>query len=77
MVEDLTEGVIALARLFGALATRDARALEGPATDVRLDGFREKVDAKLTEEVAPRLQELIRQYDRALPGISLVKAFGL
>ncbi|MBN1944743.1 MAG: hypothetical protein JW797_03660 [Bradymonadales bacterium] len=76
VVERAAEGVVALFTLF-AIAAGDRSALNARVPNVRMEKIRQELNAKISEEAGPRLIEIIRQYDKAVPGISLVKAFGL
>jgi hypothetical protein len=76
VVEQMADGVVALFALFAA-AAGDPRALNSPMQRQRFLELRKTVDEKIAAEVQPKLCELIRQYDKALPGISLVETFGL
>jgi hypothetical protein len=75
-VEGMLEGLVGLAKLF-ALMAGEPRAASGGIPDIKLKAIREQVDAKLSAEVGPQLRALIQQYDDVVPGMSLVKAFGL
>lgn len=74
--EQLLQGGYALLALFGA-AAGDPSLLNRPMPDVRLEGVRRSVDARIATEVGPQIVELIRRNDTAIPGFSLVQALGL
>lgn len=74
--EQLTDGVVALFTLFAA-AAGDRSALNRPMPRARFEEIRKDVDKQLEGEAGPALVGLIRQYDKAIPGMSLVEAFGL
>ena len=76
VLEQMANGAVALVGLFALLAG-DPRLASQPMPRTRFEELRKTVDAKIAAEVQPRLADLLREYDKALPGISLVEAFGL
>ena len=74
--EQMLQGGYALLALFGAMAG-DPSLLNRPMPDMRLEGVRKDVDARIAREVGPQIVELIRRNDGAIPGFSLVEALGL
>ncbi len=70
--EALGEGLLALVALLGLAAGRDV----GPIPEVRLREVRSEIDARLQKEVPPRFRAFLKQYDRLVPGLSLMSLFG-
>lgn len=70
--EEMGEGLLALVALLGLAAGRDV----GPVPDVKLREVRKEIDARLQKEVPPRFRAFLKQYDRLVPGVSLMTVFG-
>lgn len=70
--EELGEGLLGLVALLGLAAGRDV----GPIPEVRLREVRSEIDARLQKEVPPRFRAFLKQYDRLVPGVSLLTVFG-
>jgi len=75
LIEDILSAGVGLVRLLGIAATGDLG--NAPDPDVTLGIVREKIDALLQKEVPPQFKGLLQQYDRVIPGISLLEAFGI
>ncbi len=71
--EQLGEGLLALVALLGLASGRDV----GPIPDVKLREVRKEIDARLQKEVPPRFRAFLKQYDRLVPGLSLMSVFGV
>lgn len=76
VVEQMAVGAVALFRLFAA-AAGDLRGLNQPLPQAKMEGLRKMVDDKVAADVQPQLVALLKQYDKAIPGVSLSEAFGL
>lgn len=70
--EAMGEGLLALVALLGIATGRDV----GPIPEVRLREVRQEIDARLQKEVPPRFRAFLKQYDRLVPGVSLMSIFG-
>lgn len=70
--EVMGEGLLALVALLGLATGRDV----GPIPEVRLREVRSEIDARLQKEVPPRFRAFLKQYDRLVPGVSLLTVFG-
>lgn len=70
--EVMGEGLLALVALLGLASGRDV----GPIPEVRLREVRSEIDARLQKEVPPRFRAFLKQYDRLVPGVSLMTVFG-
>jgi len=82
--EQLAQGVAAGVQLFGLLgsiASGNGAAAERFANaripEARLPGMRRIVDEAVERDVEPGLRQLFRQYDDAVPGLSLTELMDL
>lgn len=71
--EGAIQGLAALGQLLGLAM---GQPVSGQVPDVKLDGIRKEVDAKLQSEVPPRFKAFLQQYDGLVPGFSLKAFFG-
>lgn len=76
ILENMTEGVMALFAVFAA-AAGEPRALNARIPKARYEGLRAIVNEKVAAAAEPQLAAMLRTYDDAIPGVSLVQAFGL
>ncbi len=66
--EGAINGLVALGELLGLAA---GAQISPEMPNIKLDGIRKEIDAKLQSEVPPRFQQLLKQYDGLVPGFSL------
>jgi hypothetical protein len=71
--EQMADGLSALIALLGIAAHQDP----GPIPQTKLTAARKELDARLAREVPPRFKAILQQYDRAVPGFSLMEIFGV
>ncbi|MSQ84847.1 MAG: hypothetical protein EXR77_18570 [Myxococcales bacterium] len=64
--EGAVAGLAALGQLLG-LAMR--QQVSGHIPDVKFEGIRKEIDAKLQSEVPPRFKAFGQQYDGLVPGV--------
>jgi len=72
-IESMAEGMMALGQLLGLAM---GQPVSGRVPDVKLAGIRAEIDARLQAEVPPRFRAFLQQYDRMVPGVSLMQVFG-
>ena len=61
----------------GGAAAGEPRALNARIPKARYEGLRAIVNEKVAAAAEPQLAAMLRTYDDAIPGVSLVEAFGL
>lgn len=76
--EDAVDGVRALGLLIAVLAEPQvAMRSDIHFSPSQMEGLREDVQERIDGELEPRLIEMIRDNDEAIPGMSLMRFFGL
>ncbi len=75
--EDAVDGVRAIGLLFAVLAEpRVAMRSDITFSSTQMEGLREDVQQRIDGELEPRLIQVIRDQDEAIPGLSLMRLFG-
>jgi hypothetical protein len=74
-VEAMGDGFKALVALFGMAAGENVDTSSIKAT--KLQSVRKELDARLQQEVPPAFRAFLQQFDKALPGFSLMDIFGV
>ncbi len=73
--EQVFDGVRALVALFAMAA--EHRPVDLSFERTRMERLRARVQAQIDGEAEPKLAQLLRSHDSAIPGVSLVRLFGL
>jgi hypothetical protein len=74
-VEDALTGIGALAQLLVVVGSRGREGGNMQIRQARLDSIRKQIDDAVTANADPRIKAMIQQFDRIVPGMSLVKIF--
>lgn len=75
--EEAVDGVRALALLIAVAVEPRARYSNVELRRTEMEGLRSQVQERVDGQLEPRLVDLIRDNDAAIPGISLIELFGV
>jgi hypothetical protein len=75
VAEQVVDGLHALVVLFAAMS--DPRVDVSQVRRTRMEGFRREVQQRIDNDLEPRLIDVLREHDHAIPGLSLSRVFGI